>query len=83
MPNSEYRILIGHERELITNLTLGLQYYLEGILNHGRLLDRFYIPTRYPNGLPGGIPKGAFTERDTAAALAAAEAVAAYAKANV
>jgi len=24
------------------------------------LLDKYYIPTRYPNGLPGGIPKDAF-----------------------
>jgi len=23
----------------------------------GRILDQYYIPTRYPNGLPDGVPK--------------------------
>lgn len=27
-------------------------------------LDKFYIPTRYPNGLPGGIPSDVFQEKD-------------------
>jgi HEPN domain-containing protein len=25
-------------------------------------LDRYYIPTRYPNGLPGGIPSRYFDD---------------------
>lgn len=29
-----------------------------------QLLDRFYIPTRYPNGLPELIPQEAYSERD-------------------
>lgn len=29
------------------------------------ILDKYYIPTRYPNGLPGGIPAEVFTERDS------------------
>ncbi len=31
----------------------------------GAKLDRFYIPTRYPNGLPGGPPAKAFDRQDT------------------
>jgi HEPN domain-containing protein len=27
----------------------------------GGLLDKFYIPTRYPNGLPGGLPSEAYS----------------------
>ena len=27
-------------------------------------LDRFYIPTRYPNGLPGGSPFQVYTAND-------------------
>jgi HEPN domain-containing protein len=34
-------------------------------------LDRYYIPTRYPDGLPGGIPSEAFRPRDAEDALAA------------
>jgi hypothetical protein len=38
LPNSQFRVLLGHERELVSNLTLGLQYYLEHILDHDALL---------------------------------------------
>ncbi len=31
-------------------------------------LDRYYIPARYPNGLPGGTPFESFTAQDLAAA---------------
>ena len=37
------------------------------------MLDRFYIPTRYPNGLPGGIPAEAYFAEDAEQALAVAE----------
>lgn len=33
-------------------------------------LDRFYIPTRYPNGLPGGLPFQSYSKRDLSEALA-------------
>jgi HEPN domain-containing protein len=33
-------------------------------------LDQYYIPTRYPNGLPGGIPAEAYTKTDADRALA-------------
>mgnify|MGYP005839913831 CR=1 FL=1 len=36
-------------------------------------LDQYYIPTRYPNSLPGGIPAEAFTEHDSQRALNLAE----------
>ncbi len=32
-------------------------------------LDQYYIPTRYPNGLPGGIPAEAFSADDAERAL--------------
>jgi len=31
-----------------------------------RKLDRYYIPTRYPNGLPGGIPSRYFDDPEEA-----------------
>lgn len=34
-----------------------------------------FIPTRYPNGLPGGIPSEAFSEEDAKRALDMAEKV--------
>jgi len=38
-------------------------------------LDRFYVPTRYPNGLPGGIPGRAFRAKDAKETLAAASRI--------
>ena len=33
------------------------------------VLDKYYIPTRYPNGLPGGVPYEAFDEDDAVRAI--------------
>ena len=38
-------------------------------------LDQYYIPTRYPNGLPGGIPADAYTRSDGERALALCRSV--------
>lgn len=46
-------------------------------------LDKFYVPTRYPNGLPGGIPADAFSAADAAGALEMAERVLAVVAAGV
>ena len=35
----------------------------------GGMLDKFYIPTRYPNGLPGGLPSQAYTADEARKAL--------------
>jgi len=34
-----------------------------------QLLDRFYIPTRYPDALPGSLPEGLPDAQDAAQAL--------------
>jgi len=36
----------------------------ESLLDCARALDRFYIPTRYPNGFESGSPFEYFTEKD-------------------
>jgi len=33
------------------------------------VLDQYYIPTRYPNGLPGSLPYEVYTEGQAAKAL--------------
>jgi HEPN domain-containing protein len=38
-------------------------------------LDRYYIPARYPNGLPGGTPFQSYTAEDLATALRDVEAI--------
>ncbi len=44
-------------------------------------LDRLYIPTRYPNGLPDIIPQQGFLKSDAEEAIARAERVVGLAKA--
>ena len=39
------------------------------------LLDRFYIPARYPNGLPGLIPAEAYVKEDAEQAIQSAKAI--------
>jgi HEPN domain-containing protein len=38
-----------------------------------QLLDRFYIPTRYPDALPGSLPDGLPNQEDATEALAVAQ----------
>ena len=41
----------------------------------GAALDKFYITTRYPNGLPDGVPADAYTEDEAAGAIARAAGI--------
>lgn len=41
-------------------------------------LDKYYIPTRYPNGLPGGVPYEAFDNEDALKAIGLASQVIEY-----
>ena len=46
-------------------------------------LDQFYIPTRYPDALPGGTPSDVYTEDQFARAVADARDVVAFARARL
>lgn len=41
----------------------------------GARLDKYYIPTRYPDSLPGGIPAEAFDQWDAKRAIETAETI--------
>lgn len=71
----------GHgAKALLENLPFGdrLQFYEDG-----RLLDKFYIPTRYPNGLPQGIPHDYFTKKEAQEAIEAAERIYEWCKGKI
>lgn len=66
----------GHGvRELLTSLALPVN---ETLLRQAASLDRFYIPTRYPNGLPAGAPHDYFSQDDATQAIEAAETILAW-----
>jgi hypothetical protein len=49
IPNSQFRGLVGHERELFRNFTAGFQYYLEWTLQHDRLIGSSSWPQFEPS----------------------------------
>ncbi len=56
---------------------------LKAFIRLAAKLDRFYIPTRYPNGLPDLIPEQAFFRDDATAAVAHSESIVAASEAIV
>jgi HEPN domain-containing protein len=48
---------------------------LESLLDDARELDLHYIPSRYPNGLPGGFPHKFYGEKPASDALKCAERI--------
>ncbi|MCS6963236.1 HEPN domain-containing protein [Thermoflexus sp.] len=45
------------------------------LLAAAKILDKFYVPTRYPNGLPEGAPTEFYTREEAEHALRCAEQV--------
>jgi HEPN domain-containing protein len=65
----------GH---VLGRLVEGLLDTEPGLANHkefARILDKFYIPTRYPNGLDAGAPADAYTNTEAEMAIAYAEQI--------
>jgi len=50
------RHVIGHSLFVMAQELATFDGSFQDIVNEAKRLDRFYIPTRYPNGLPGGSP---------------------------
>ena len=73
------RLVFGHSALELLNRLLPEHQELVILREPARLLDRYYIPTRYPNGLPGGSPFESFQRGDLESALDMAERVVAEA----
>jgi HEPN domain-containing protein len=67
------RVVIGHSLVELTSRLEGRVAALRSRREDAGILDQYYVPTRYPNGLAGGVPFEAFAEPQAVAALAAAE----------
>lgn len=50
--------------EDLKHVKVTLYESFKSLVRLGMILDRFYIPTRYPNGLPDITPDAAFSEED-------------------
>ncbi len=67
------RTVLGHSVAVLAERYAERVPELTDLRDHAGVLDQYYIPTRYPNGLPGGFPFMAFTEEQGTKAVAAAE----------
>ncbi len=65
------RIVFGHS---IVELSKELNFEKELIIECG-ILDQYYIPTRYPNGLPGTVPYKVYTQKQAREAYQTAERI--------
>jgi HEPN domain-containing protein len=58
------RRVIGHSLfEMLSELSKPEKHFNQ-VLTQAKQLDRFYITTRYPNGLPGGSPYQFYAKKD-------------------
>jgi HEPN domain-containing protein len=77
------RVVIGHSVDGLLEVleTAGLAVAELRIL--AAQLDLHYIPTRYPNGLPGNLPFEVYTAAQARDALAAARRIVSFARGQV
>jgi HEPN domain-containing protein len=72
---------LGHEAwghsvtELLDALRQDVPRIDDTLMDLARALDKLYIPTRYPNGLPTGAPADYYTRAEAERAIADAEAI--------
>lgn len=73
------RVVIGHALvELAAPLKVMARFHDELAV-----LDQYYVPTRYPNGLPGGIPSDVYTTAQATAAVGVARRIVAVVRREV
>ena len=65
------RVVYGHA---LVELAAA-QEIMAGFREHLAVLDQYYIPTRYPNGLPGGVPSEVYTRAQATAAVNVAQQI--------
>ena len=56
------RFVPGHSLVELLDRAAADTASLRRLQDSARQLDQYYIPTRYPNGLPGGIPAEVFAD---------------------
>jgi HEPN domain-containing protein len=60
---------------LIGNIPKSAGVPSETLVNYARMLDKYYIPTRYPNGFESGAPTDFYTSEEARNAIQQAEEI--------
>ena len=63
------RVVTGHSVVELAREAAAKEPRFEDFEHAGAILDRFYVPTRYPNGLPGGTAADFYGKEDASGAL--------------
>ncbi len=74
------RVVLGHSLVELLEALSGTHAAIREIREGAQQLDQYYVPTRYPNGLPGGVPAEVFTRGQAEEAIAIARRIAAFAR---
>jgi HEPN domain-containing protein len=74
------RLVLGHSIVELAGRLASAMPEVGRLREQAGQLDQYYVATRYPNGLPGGVPFEAFGERQAREAVEAARAFVAIAK---
>ncbi len=72
----------GHSLSDLCEDAMAFEPAFDAIKSTAALLDKYYTMTRYPTGLPGGIPAEAYDEIDSSRAIAVAEEVISFVSAR-
>ena len=67
------RTVLGHSLVTLISRYADQAPGLHDLRELAGILDQYYVPTRYPNGLAGGVPFEAFGQSQAAAAVDAAD----------
>lgn len=69
------RLVTGHSVAELLEKSKTHDEEFDSLITIGAFLDRFYIPTRYPNSLPSGIPAHAYRPKDASEAIELAQKI--------
>lgn len=67
------RLVTGHSVAELLDKCKAYDEEFDSLILIGAFLDRFYIPTRYPNSLLSGMSAHAYRERDASEAIELAQ----------
>jgi len=77
------RIVLGHSLVELLDAVVANHAGLADLREGAQQLDQYYIATRYPNGLPGGVPANVFTRRQADEAVSLARRFVAFVDAAI
>jgi HEPN domain-containing protein len=69
------RLVTGHSVAELLEKCKAYDEEFDSLILTGAFLDRYYIPTRYPNSLPSGIPAQAYRQKDASEGIELAQKI--------